>query len=84
MTTDMIEKFVENKNRKDKAININFKERSTISGIFIRTPDYHELKAKNLWRIVSNASIEEWKKTQNTGLARIFNGVSFTRLTDQQ
>ena len=84
MTSEMIEKFVEGKSRKDAAVNIHFKERSTITGLFIRTADYGELKTKNLWRIVSNGKIEEWNKTKNLDLARIFNGLSFTRLTDEQ
>jgi hypothetical protein len=84
MTSEMIEKFVEGKGRKDSAVNIHFKERSTITGLFIRTADYGELKTKNLWRIVSNGKIEEWNKTKNIDLARIFNGLSFTRLTDEQ
>lgn len=79
----MIEKFIESKNRKDNAVNIHFKERSTVTGIFIKTPDYNELKSKNFWRIVNHIHIEEWKKTQNMDLARIFNGLSFTRLTDE-
>jgi len=83
MTTELIEKFVENKNRKDIAVNIHFKERSTINGMFIRTMDYQELKEKNFWRIVSEPKIEEWKKTKNLDLARIYNGVSFTRLSDE-
>ena len=84
MTNEMIEKFIENKSRKDSAVNIHFKERSTVTGIFIRSTDYQELKAKNFWRIVSNASIEEWRKTNNPGLARIYNGAAFTRLSDEQ
>jgi hypothetical protein len=83
MTTEMIEKFVESKTRQNSAVNIHFKERSTITGIFIHATDYQELKAKNFWRIVSSASIEEWKKTNDVRLARIFNGVSFTRLSDK-
>jgi len=84
MTSEMIEKFIDNKNRKDIAVNIHFKERSTVTGVFIRLSDYSELKTKNFWRIVSHGKIEEWKKTKNMDLARIFNGLSFTRLTDEQ
>jgi hypothetical protein len=84
MTTEMIEKFIENKDRKESTINIHFKERSTVTGIFIRSADYGELKLKNLWRVVSNGKIEEWKKTKNVDLAKIFNGLSFTRLTEEQ
>lgn len=84
MTTEMIEKFIESKNRKDNAVNIHFKERSTVTGIFIQSADYSELKSKNFWRIVNHVHIEEWRKTKNMDLARIFNGLSFTRLTDEQ
>jgi hypothetical protein len=83
MTTEMIEKFVENKSRKSVAINIHFKERSSVKGMFIRSADYDELKSKNLWRVVSDAKIEEWNRTRNMDLPRIFNGLSFTRLTEE-
>lgn len=84
MTTEMIEKFVENKSRKSAAVNIHFKERSSVKGMFIRSVDYDELKRKNLWRVVSDAKIEEWNRTRNMDLPRIFNGLSFTRLTDEE
>ena len=84
MTSEMIEKFIEGKGREESAVNIHFKERSTVTGVFIRTADYGELKTKNLWRIVSYGKIDEWKKTKNMDLSRIFNGLSFTRLTDEQ
>ena len=58
MTTEMIEKFVESKNRKDTVVNIHFKERSTVTGIFIQTADYNELKSKNFWRIVNHVHID--------------------------
>lgn len=83
MTSEMIEKFVENKSRKSAAVNIHFKERSIVKGMFIRSVDYDELKRKNLWRIVSDTKIEEWNRTKNMDLPRIFNGLSFTRLTDE-
>lgn len=83
MTTEMIGKFIENKNRKNNAVKIYFKERSTIKGIFIHSADYDELKSKNLWRIVSDAKIEEWNRTKNMDLPKIFNGLSFTRLTEE-
>lgn len=82
MTSEMIEKFIENKNRKDSGVNIHFKQRSTVKGLFIRTNDYTELKSKNFWRIVSDSKIEAWEKTKDINLARIFNGTEFTRLSD--
>ncbi len=80
----MIEKFIENKNRKGIAVNIHFRERSTVTGLFIQGTDYHELKSKNFWRIVSSTYLSEWKQTENINLARIYNGISFTRLSDGQ
>jgi hypothetical protein len=84
MTQEMIEKFVENKSRKDASVNIHFKGRDTVTGMFLHLADYDELKAKNFWRIVTGGAVQEWLKTKDTGLARIFNGVSFTRLTDER
>jgi hypothetical protein len=83
MTTEMIEKFVENKSRKNTAVNIHFKERDMVKGLFIRLADYDDLKYKNFWRVVYHEKIEEWNKTRNMELARIFNGVSFSRLSDE-
>ena len=82
MTSEMIEKFIENKNRKETAVNIHFKERSSVIGLFIQGNDYSELKSKNFWRIVSSTYLNEWKETKNLNLARIYNGMSFTRLSD--
>jgi hypothetical protein len=83
MTNDLIEKFIENKSRNNTQVNIHFKQRSTITGLFIRANDYLELKSKNFWRIISNTKIEEWEKTKDMNLSRIFNGSEFTRLTDK-
>jgi hypothetical protein len=84
MTTEMIEKFVETKARKGAAVNIHFKERSTVSGLFVKGMDYAELKSKNFWRIVSNSHITEWQQTNDINLTRVFNGLSFTRLSEQE
>ncbi len=84
MTTETIEKFVEGKNRKGAPVNIHFKERSTVTGLFVQGTDYDELKAKNFWRIVSNSHLDEWTQTKDINLTRVFNGVSFTRLSDKE
>jgi len=84
MTAEMIEKFLDKKKDKSLPVNIHFKERSTVTGIFIQGFDYNELKSKNFWRIVSNHNREEWNQTKNPDLARIFNGLSFTRLTEDK
>ncbi len=84
MTSEMIQKFIENKNRKEIAVNIHFKERSTVTGLFIQGTDYNELKSKNFWRIVSSTYLAEWNQTKNVNLARIYNGISFTKLTEEK
>jgi len=82
MTNESITKQVEAKGASDRALNIHFRQRDTIKGLFIKGEDYNDLKSKNLWRIVSNANIELWEKTKDFNLARIFNGVEFTRLSE--
>ncbi|MGH2552197.1 MAG: short-chain dehydrogenase [Chitinophagaceae bacterium] len=82
MTSDQIEKFIELQKRKDLRINIHFKERQTVSGMFIRGNDYSELKSKNLWRVVSSINVKQFKLNQDMNLTRIFNGISFTRLSE--
>jgi len=83
MTNDAIIKFIETKNHTDKSVLIHFKQRSTITGLFIKGNDYDELRSKNFWRIVTNANIEVWKKTKDMSLARIFNGMEFTRISEE-
>lgn len=84
MTPDMIEKFVANKIRKDVPVNIHFKDRGTVTGLFIHSVDYEELKSKNFWRIVNNQHAEQWKQTKDVNLARLYNGAAFTRLSEDK
>jgi hypothetical protein len=80
MTSEQIEKFVSQTHLDKSPVQINFKTRPSISGLFIKTSDYAELKSKNLWRIVGGGSLEEYMKSKDINLARIFNGTEFTRL----
>ena len=80
MTNEQIEKFVSNQHLDRAAVQINFKARQSITGMFIKTADYAELKSKNLWRIVNGASLDEYNKSKDVNLARIFNGVEITKL----
>ena len=80
MTSEQIDKFVSQKYLDKSALQINFKTRQSINGIFIKTADYDELRSKNLWRIVGGGSIEAYKKSKDVNLARIFNGTEITRL----
>lgn len=82
MAPELIEKFIQTKIAGNKAVNIHFKDRGTVTGIFIQSRDYNDLKAKNFWRIVNEPNVQKWKETKDENLARIFNGASFTRLSD--
>jgi hypothetical protein len=84
MAPDKIQEYIESKQRKNVPVNIHFKDRNTVTGLFVQTPDYDELKSKNLWRIVNNMHLNEWNNTKSIELTRIFNGMSFTRLSDEK
>ncbi len=79
MTSEQIEDALK-KRIPQQVFDIKFKTRSPIKGLFIKTPDYHELSRKNLWRIVSGMHLDEFRKTADVNLAKIFNGSEFTRL----
>lgn len=84
MTSESIEKFVASKIQNGVKVNIHFKDRHTVTGLFIHGNDYDELKSKNFWRIVNHNQADQWKKTGDDNLARIFNGASFTKLSDNE
>jgi len=80
MTNDQIEKFIQ-KNGLDKSpVELSFKTRKPLSGIFIKTADYAELKSKNLWRFVWESNIPDYRKSNDLSFARIFNGTEITKL----
>ncbi len=79
MTNEQIDTFLTEETR-SKLININFKSRNTIQGIFLAANDYEDLKSKNLWRIVTSARLEDYRKTNNLSVSRIYNGSDFTKL----
>ena len=79
MTNEQIETFLTSE-MLPKVVNINFKARNAIRGIFLTVNDFEDLKSKNLWRILSETKLEEWKRTKDVGLARIYNGSDFTKL----
>ena len=77
-----IEKFLDIKTKKSKIVNVHFKDRSTVTGIFIVAKDHNHLKEKNFWRIVNIKNIEQWERTENIEFSRLFNGAAFSRLSD--
>lgn len=80
MTYEQIEDVLTRKTTSGSVFEIRFKTRNPIKGLFIKTSDYRELSRKNLWRIVSESHIDEYKKSQDENVARIFNGSEFTKL----
>ena len=81
MTNEQIEKFIDPKHLAVHTVKIDFKTRNSLTGLFIKTNDYKELKAKNFWRIVTGPNIEMWKTSKDMNLARIFNGSEITKLS---
>jgi hypothetical protein len=81
MHSSDIANIVEKKFLEQEPLKVEFKTRQSIIGLFIKFRDYDELKAKNFWRIVPEARIKEYKKTQDFNLSRIFNGQELTKLT---
>lgn len=82
MQIEEIEKFLDTKTTTDnKYIKIDFKKRDSIYGLFVKDRDYNDLKSKNFWRIVTRTHFDEYKKSKNTNLAKIFSGSDFSKLT---
>lgn len=81
MTQEAIEKIVENRNTKDSVVQIHFKKRTFLNGVFVKGYDYDEMKAKNFWRIVEDSNIESYEQSKSILLTRLFNGLSFSKIT---
>ena len=82
MNIEEIEKFLgKQENPGPEVIKIDFKKRDPIYGLFLKGNDYGELKSKNFWRIVSKTHLDEYQKSKNINLAKIFSGSEFSRLT---
>jgi hypothetical protein len=83
MNTEDIQKFLDNKTSAgNEYVKITFKKRDAVYGLFVRGhKDYNDLKAKNFWRIVPQSQFDAYQKSNNVGLAKIFSGSDFTRLT---
>ncbi|MGN6435747.1 MAG: short-chain dehydrogenase [Agriterribacter sp.] len=81
MDIERIEHSIKPSINNNKPIDIHFKGRAPVTGLFIRAVDYDELKSKNFWRVVQISQLEKWSQTNDVNVARIFNGASFTSLT---
>lgn len=82
MTAEEIQKFIEKKvTEKNKYVKIEFGKREPLYGIFIIGEDYKYLCSKNFWRIVTTKYFDEFNKSNNSNLAKIFNGAEFSKLS---
>ena len=82
MNIEDIENFLSKKTTSDNNyVKITFKKRDAIYGLFIKDKDFSDLKSKNFWRIVSKTHLDEYQKSKNINLAKIFSGSEFSRLT---
>ena len=82
MNTEEIEKFLDTKTSPEaQYVKIDFKKRDAVYGLFVKDKDYVDLKSKNLWRIVTRTHFDEYGKSNNINLAKIFNGTDFSRLS---
>jgi len=81
MSVEEIVRFLSKQENKGKEVQVDFKKRAAINGLFVEGTDFADLKSKNFWRIVSRKNMEEWEKSRDMGLAKIFNGMEFHRLT---
>ena len=82
MDIERIEHYIKPSIRNNTTIDIHFKGRSPVTGLFIRANDYDELKSKNFWRVVHLSQLQRWSETNDMNIARIFNGASFTSLSE--
>lgn len=82
MDIERIENYIKASIRNNTAIKINFRGRLPVTGLFIHANDYNELKSKNFWRVVHASQLKDWQETKDINIARIFNGASFTSLTE--
>lgn len=80
MTIEQIERFI---GSETDCFSKVFLKARTVEGIFIKASDFSELKKKNFWRIVSVGRIEEYQKSKDVALSRIFNGQEFVKLSSK-
>ena len=81
MTAEKIEYFLgDTRSDLNRSSRVFFKKRNTLEGVFIQAPDYMELKKKNFWRFVVAARMEEYRRSKDINLSRIFNGDEFAKL----
>jgi len=80
MTIEKVGEFIVKRKKAETMVKINFKVRSSVTGMFIQSNDFEELGKKNLWRIVTETHADAFRQTNDMNLCRIFNGAEFKKL----
>jgi hypothetical protein len=82
MTVEQIEHFLAKESiPQGKIIRFELKKRNPVRGLIVKGRDYDELKGKNFWRIVTQTHLADWQKSGDVGLAKIFSGSEFAKLS---
>lgn len=82
MNSEDIENFLNrHASLESECVQIKFRQRDSIYGLFLKDNDYADLKKKNFWRIVPGAKLDAYKSSKDANLARIYNGAEFSKLT---
>ena len=82
MTVEKIEHFVQPFLNQPQYIDVYMKGRNLQPVMFIASRDYAELREKNFWRVVPASNVEQWEKTKDHKLERIFSGSLFSSLRE--
>lgn len=83
MNSEQIQIFLRKTiSEKSQYVKISFQKREPIYGLFLTNEkDYQDLSTKNFWRIVSRKNFDQYKKSGDVNLSRIFSGSEMTRLS---
>ena len=80
MTIEQIERFVGSDTNRSSRITLKAR---IVEGVFIKAPDFLELKKKNFWRIVTASKMEDYTQSKDLNLSRIFNGQEIIKIASK-
>ena len=83
MNSEQIQNFLsKNISEKSQYVKISFQKRESLYGLFLTgEKDFKDLSVKNFWRIVTQKNFDNYSKSKDVNLSRIFNGSEITRLS---
>ena len=83
MNSEQIQSFLsKNISEKTPYVKISFQKREALYGLFLTgEKDFKDLSVKNFWRIVTQKNFDNYSKSKDVNLSRIFNGSEITRLS---